>query len=374
MPHPDKVFDALLLLLRAGLWGQLPSQELRAAESGRPTLFPLTAEEWAQLYREACEQTVVGIVWQGVSQLPQELMPPHATTMRWVAHVDAIERHNAAMDKALESLLSLYDSRGIEPVVLKGHTVAALYPSPELRQSGDIDLYFHDANSRKQAEQLVRDKGCSISCGADGSTHFSWHGATIEHHSEIFDLQHPRSAKIVEHTMQGIENLFLSLQVNNNLVVKALAPRPNMLLLVTHTLKHAMGRGVGLRQLCDAAMAYKAYGAAHDAAAQREFYAALGLERWCALLHSFLVQWLGMPRTALPWETPTHDTAPLMHIVRRGGNFGQHATTSKNNGAATRKIETAFSFIRNIGFCAKYAPGEALYTFWQLLKGQCKQQ
>ena len=92
MPHPDKVFDALLLLLRAGLWGQLPSQELRAAESGRPTLFPLTADEWALLYREACEQTVVGIVWQGVSQLPQELMPPHATTMRWVAHVDAIER------------------------------------------------------------------------------------------------------------------------------------------------------------------------------------------------------------------------------------------------------------------------------------------
>jgi hypothetical protein len=121
-------------------------------------------------------------------------------------------------------------------------------------------------------------------------------------------------------------------------------------------------------------MAYKAYGAAHDATAQREFYATLGLERWCALLHSFLVQWLGVPHTALPWETPTHDTAPLMHIVRRGGNFGQHATTSKNNGAVTRKIETAFSFIRNIGFCAKYAPGEALYTFWQLLKGQCKQQ
>ena len=142
MPHPDRVFDALLLLLRAGLWEQLPPHELRAEESGRPTLFPLTADEWAQLYGEACKQTVVGIVWQGVSLLPQEFMPPHATTMRWVAHVDAIERHNATMHKALASLLALYKSRGIEAIVLKGDTVAALYPMPELRQSGDIDLYF----------------------------------------------------------------------------------------------------------------------------------------------------------------------------------------------------------------------------------------
>lgn len=374
MSTGDKVFDALLLLLRAGLWGQLPPQELRASENGRPALFPLAADEWARLYRQASEQTVVGIVWQGVSQLPQELMPPHATTMRWVAHVDAIERHNATMDKAVESLLALYGSHGIEPVVLKGHTVAALYPTPALRQSGDIDLYFPNADERTQAEQLIRDKGCHTSHGADGSTHFSWQGATIEHHSSIFDLQHPRSKKIVEHSIQGIENLFLYLQVNDKLVVKALAPEPNTLLLVTHTLKHAMGRGVGLRQLCDVAVAYNAQSPTSDTKSQRELFTALGLERWCSLLHSFLVQWMGLPRTVLPRETALRDTTPLMHIVRRGGNFGQHATTSKNSGILTRKKDTALSFIRNIGFCAEYAPVEALYTFWQLLKGQCKRQ
>ena len=374
MPHPDRVFDALLLLLRAGLWEQLPPHELRAEESGRPTLFPLTADEWALLYGEACKQTVVGIVWQGVSLLPQEFMPPHATTMRWVAHVDAIERHNATMHKALASLLALYKSRGIEAIVLKGDTVAALYPLPELRQSGDIDLYFPNADDRKLAEELVRENGCATSHSADRSTLFTWQGATVEHHSEIFDLQRPRSVKIVEQTMQGIENLFLPLRVNDSLVIEALAPRPNMLLLVTHTLKHAMGRGVGLRQLCDVAMAYKAQGGALDATAQKELFAAMGLERWCALLHSFLTQHLGLPRTALPWDTPERDTTPLMHIVRKGGNFGQHAATSKSSGAVTHKIDTALSFIRNIGFCAEYAPLESLYTFWQLLKGQCKRQ
>lgn len=364
----------MMALLRAGLWRHPVSQCADEAPLGAAPLFPLTPDEWAHLYYMAREQAVVGVVWQGVSLLPQESMPPHATAMRWVAHVDAIERRNALMDKALMSLLMLYRSHGIDPVVLKGHTAAAVYPSPELRQSGDIDLYFSNARERDKAERIVRDMGYTFSYSADGSSAFSIQGVTIEHHSALFDLQRPRSVKIVQQAMQGIGNLFIPLWINDNIVIKALAPVPNLLLLNTHLLKHALGRGVGLRQFCDVALAYNAARGTPDAAGQKELYASLGLERWCGLLHSFLVQWLGLPAEALPWETPQCDTAPLMRIVRRGGNFGQYASGGKNGRTATRKIDTALSFMRNIGFCVRYAPGEAFYTFWQLLKGQCRRQ
>lgn len=372
----------MMALLRAGLWEQPSAGPLPMSASAEEhtvpvdgfSPFPLTPEEWQALYAIACEQAVVGVVWQGVSLLPQEFMPPYSTVMRWVAHVDAIERRNAVMDGALASLLSLYKECGVEPVVLKGHTVAAMYVAPALRQSGDIDLYFPNVREREKAEEIVRGKGFSLDYSADGSSVFSWQGVTIEHHSSLFDLQRPRSVKIVESTVQGIENLFLPLQVDNNLVIKALAPQLNLLLLSTHILKHALGRGVGLRQLCDMAVACNAARGAVDEAEQRTLYAALGLERWSALLHSFMVQCLGLPVDALPWQGPSVNPDPLLRIVCKGGNFGQHAGGGSDNSVATRKIDTALSFVRNIGFCAKYAPGEAIYTFWQLLKGQCRRQ
>lgn len=364
----------MMALLRAGLWQHPVSPCTDDVATGSAPLFPLSSDEWGVLYAMACEQAVVGVVWQGVSFLPQEQMPPRPVMMRWVAHIDAIERRNAVMDKALMSLLALYRENGIDPVLLKGHSAATLYPEPSLRQSGDIDLYFPDSLSRRAAERLVQDAGCTLVSGADGSTVFSWQGVTVEHHGELFDLQHPRSVKIVAPIVAGIENLCVPLPISNDFAVKALAPYPNLLLLNTHILKHALGRGVGLRQLCDIAVAFSASCGSVDGASMKGLYASLGLGRWCSLLHSFLVQWIGLSQDALPWDGEPVDVAPLMRIVRRGGNFGQHSGSGKERGALARKGETALSFLRNIGFCAGYAPGEAYYTFLQLLKGQCRRQ
>lgn len=364
----------MMALLRAGLWQQPVAQCAANASDGSIRLFPLSADEWGSLYSMACEQAVAGVVWQGVGLLPQEMMPPQALVMRWVAHIDAIERRNAYMDRVLTTLLILYRSRGVDPILLKGHSAAALYPEPHLRQSGDIDFYFPDARSRRAADELARSVGCETSLSADGSTVFTLEGVTIEHHSTLFDLQRPKSVKIVESVVAGIENLYVSLPVDKDFKVRTLTPLPNLLLLNTHILKHSLGRGVGLRQLCDIALAYSAVGRSVDGARMKEIYDSLGLGRWCSLLHSFLVQWMGLPQEALPWSDELRDSTPLMRIVQRGGNFGQHAGQGNEKGTLARKGDTALSFLRNIGFCIRFAPGEAFYTFWQLLKGQCKRQ
>lgn len=375
MPENNRLFNAMMALLRAGLWQDAAVPADVASSGACVAHFPLSPDEWKALYALACEQAVVGVVWQGISSLPVQYMPPQAVVARWVAHVDAIERRNVAMDKALASLLGLYRANGIEPVILKGHTAAVNYPSPLLRQSGDIDIYFPSQAQRLKAEEILKDSGLEPVASADGSTVFGWCGVTVEHHSTLFDLQHPRSRKIVEPILARIENLCISLRLNNELTVNALAPYPNMLLLSTHVLKHALGRGVGLRQLCDVAVALNASRRNIDGREAWELFASLGLERWSLLLHSFLVQWLGLPPEALPWnDGKAVDTAPLMRIVQRGGNFGQYAGNGAPKGAVARKLGTAFSFLRNLGFCAKYAPGEAFYTFWQLLKGQCRRQ
>ena len=62
----EKIHAALLVLLRAGLW------EREVEDS---SCFPLTEAEWKQVYLLSRQQTVTGIVFQGVQSLPEELLP-----------------------------------------------------------------------------------------------------------------------------------------------------------------------------------------------------------------------------------------------------------------------------------------------------------
>jgi hypothetical protein len=352
-----------MALLRAGLWG----------DPCDTTLFPLSEKEWYGVYEVAQEQTVVGIAGHGLTRLPNEMLPPPKLIMKWVAHVDAIEQGNTRQVLALTSLLKLYRGAGIEPVLLKGLSAGSNYNRPSYRQSGDIDLYFPVPGDRERAEQLVREQGTGLVISADGSTSFSWEGVTIEHHGYLFDLQSRRALKIVSPLVQGIENLCVSLSFTNGASVKVLPPLHNMLLLNTHILKHAMGLGIGLRQFCDIAVAYRAYSAQGRGDELKALFKAMRLERWCSLLHSFLVQHLGVDSRWLPWESKYRDPECLMNIVQQGGNFGHYAPTyGRRLGAFTAKADTGIAFMRNARFCAVYAPGEALYTFWQLLIGQCR--
>lgn len=57
-----KVQKALLVLLRAGLW------ESRIEDL---SCFPMSAGEWKNLYLLSRQQTVTGIVFQGIQHLPE---------------------------------------------------------------------------------------------------------------------------------------------------------------------------------------------------------------------------------------------------------------------------------------------------------------
>lgn len=57
-----KVQKALLVLLRAGLW-ESKIEDL--------SCFPMSAGEWKNLYLLSRQQTVTGIVFQGIQYLPE---------------------------------------------------------------------------------------------------------------------------------------------------------------------------------------------------------------------------------------------------------------------------------------------------------------
>ena len=362
--YTDAERTALLMLLRAGLWEREPEDF-----SG----LTLPDESWENIFRLAREQTVTGITFRGLQYLPDSMFPPESLLLRWAAQTDAIERQNRQMNKVLAKLNSIFREKGLNPILLKGQGVARFYEQPLLRECGDIDFYFNNSCAWESALIALGFRHISMKEQADKGVYYRWQGVDVEHHRRLFDLYNP----FLQGFANGLEQKkgYSQFALTTDSEVRITVPSPflDLLLQNLHILKHTLGRGIGLRQLCDMARTcYKLYGETNTTE-MKSVCRKLGLEKWCPLLHAFLTTNLGMPAKYLPYPETAPTPDPLAELIWRGGNFGQYDAgfTPKTEGWR-RKRQTAWSFIRNVRFAFRYAPQESLWFFTQLMKGQLK--
>lgn len=327
-------WDCFLTLLQAGLWE-------------KDVELPDTPDEatWELMLRWARDQAVTGLLLRSFTHLPEHQVPPATVRMRWIVEADLLDRKGTRVARVEQEALALFLKEGLQPIIQKGSRSARHYAYPALRISGDVDLFFPEA-SFDRAVTLVPDARRA----PDGSYVFKREGVPVELHPRYYDLH----------------------------VDPASLPEPEsvcgeLLLLSAHTLKHALGAGVGLKQLCDMARALYDCEGQYD---KRELAAALErarIDRWHALLCSLLVSDLGLdPSYCLDGFTAT-DPAALRDIVRAGGNFGQAAEARKkalrHRSAFARKASTAFSFLKRLPFSLRVAPQETRATIRELVKG-----
>lgn len=353
MTVSDPITVAFFALLRSGLYERPLSDEEQTVVS------MLQPADWPSLVQLARQQTVTGLLYRAINHLPQGTALPGDIVLDLMAYAGGLERENRRKTAVMEALLADYTLAGLHPVVLKGATVAAYYVHPELRYSGDIDLYF-PPEEVDRACQLT--EGCTKA--SDGTIHFRRDGVDIDLHDRYFDL-HCAAGKL---PAVG-------------------TPEATVLMLSAHILKHAVGAGIGIRQLCDLAMAWQALrrpSAEADSgikpAAMQEVFRRTGTLRWNRLLFSFLEDYLGLTDSPLADQRVCSD--PLLKIVLEGGNFGHFAAartaalqagaSGERAGTRRRKRNTLSRFLHRLPFSLRYAPRETFATMWTLVRGNLK--
>jgi predicted transcriptional regulator len=359
--------SAFFELLRCGLWER---------EIENFSLFPLSDSQWMWVYKQSIRQTVQGLLYRGFQYLPEEFFPPESILLRWIVEINHIENRNLRTERVIETLYKRFEVYGIRPVLQKGQGVAMMYVHPELRVCGDIDFYFLDKKSFKFIKRILKEDGVEIHTQADGSYEYFWEGIQVEHHSMLIDLQNPfayPSLRKLEE-MKGFEEAY----INKDFLVKVPEPSLNVLMLDTHIMKHAFILGIGLRQFCDLARAYYIYGQRNkiDGDELERIYKKLGIKKWSTLLHSFLVEYIGLSESILPYkEVKLVESVTLLNLVLNSGNFGQHIpewkTASRN--FISRKLYTFKTMYRNRKVSFKYASFETVCKFIHLLLGQANE-
>lgn len=357
----SREYRALFALVKAGLWHE------RIEDT---TVFPLTDEEWDNVVELAHRQTVTGLVYRGLDYLHDSCLPPDNVMFPLVADADRIENLNKRINNTVVELFGIFEERGLHPVLQKGQGGATMYLDPLLREPGDIDIYFPNEAEHRIAQEIVLEHVASVSKMSDGAICYKWKGIEVEHHRSMYDIHSPfainRLKKFFD--IADTKKIYLDKALTKTICVPP--AKQNLLLMVSHILKHAIGRGVGLRQLCDLARACHELRTEVDAPGMRCLYEVAGIGKWSKMLHEFLCEWVGMPKNDSPYNGTIgrSDTSKLFEIIVRGGNFGHYdeRLSKVPSSMWRRRLQTFNSFCSNASFSLSVAWQEAVWTVARL--------
>ena len=354
----------LLQLLQSALWEQTPQSEVFAS---------MTAQDWEQVLLASRQQTVKALVCQGLTMLPEDLQPSDFLLIRWMAELGQVEQQSHQMNEALLSLITFLEDNGLRPVVLKGQGLARLYRFPLLRECGDIDLYFPEARQQQEAHRSLADRGIHPQHKPDGSWLYSWQGVPVEHHPHLTDLANPYAQDCLQELERQYPCVQVPLGMGTDAQIRVPSPMLSLLLQTIHILHHAIGWGIGLRQMVDMAVSCQSFQGQIDAHAFRDASSRLHLLRWNRLLYGFLVQSLALPQECLPYEERLHGGRALEKRIWRDGNFGLNSSLRQSSSSHPwqGKCRTAWSMLSHSGLGWRYAPLETFFTALSLAKGQC---
>ena len=103
---------------------------------------PSSREEWEALYKVVGEHNLLGVTFPVIDELHDETEIPLGVYTRWAMVSQKIEKKNENHRILCRELYNRFAADGLRSCIFKGQAAALRYPRPELRQSGDIDIWI----------------------------------------------------------------------------------------------------------------------------------------------------------------------------------------------------------------------------------------
>ena len=234
------------------------------------------------------------------------------------------------LKQILASALELLREHHIEPVLLKGFSLARLYPNPNLRQFGDIDL-FVGLGDFHQACTLLRTLPGSYNWGeeVDVGRHYNieFGNYPMEIHRVSADVVDPKEAAtyaVIEH-----DGLYDHTQHVSFEDLEITIPSKEFMVFYTffHAWEHFLNSGVGWRQISDVALTLHAYYGQLDLDKLRQWFTGMHLMKPWQAFGLLMVEHLGLPEAEMPFYDASCRRAAqrLYRNVMEVGNFSRNS-------------------------------------------------
>ena len=93
------------------------------------------------MFRMARKQALIGVCYDGVCRVPEHQRPPQDVMETWSRLTEKIAAIYRLHLYRTEQLVPILEQNGLRGCILKGTALSRLYPVPERRMCGDIDIW-----------------------------------------------------------------------------------------------------------------------------------------------------------------------------------------------------------------------------------------
>lgn len=321
--------------------------------------FPiLDSTQWQKLYTLARQQAIVGIIYKSIERLPKEKHPPRELLFKWIATTERIKELNQHINKTAQKVESQFRDNNLQSCILKGQGIAQLYPNPELRTSGDIDIWIN--SNRKEIISFVS-KFSKLS-------HAVYHhidglkidGVEIETHFTPSYMANPFANRRLQKWIQkeSTKQFEHCTNIGEEITIHTPTLAFNRVFILHHIYRHFFYEGIGLRQMMDFYYVLKQGFTKEEQLETIRIYKRLNLLNFAGAAVYVLRKFFGL-------EEMFHIVAPnekygrvLLYEILSGGNFGQ---IKQQRNTKENKLQRGWRIIKRSLQFIMYEPLEVVW-------------
>lgn len=212
-------------------------------------------KDWEEIMFLSKMHCIQAIVFDEILKFPEYILPNQKLRVKMFAAIEAVKYSNNKINSTLKKILKEYNNLDLKFINIKGPVCAINYPQPELRCTGDLDIYLYRKDDFKKANDWVISQGYKYYKDEIKLGHwaFEYNDIIIENHNNItfFEKEKYNSAfeRIISNILSSKD--FKSITINKQIQVVTLNETINYLYIYLHLFFHFIHGGTGFRQYMD---------------------------------------------------------------------------------------------------------------------------
>lgn len=341
----DKLYSQFLTLLSSSLHNDIPefSEEV----------------DWETLYRLAGEHMIAPVIYEAARRCEKFEEAAPALRQNWRKQAIATNMLQLQKDAELHDIYKLLEKNNVHPLIVKGLVCRSLYKNPHSRLSGDEDMLVK-SDEWERCEKVLSDYGLT-SDESDGAV-VTWQGKNGVH-LEIHRTLFPEDSAAYGHLNEAFRDVFDEAIHGTfcDIPVYTLSPTHHFLYLICHSVKHFLGSGFGVRQLCDISLFAEKYSNDIDWNEIHTWLKKWGYDVLTANLLDIGIKYLGLHEECvkLPTDENLIDSEPLLMDLFDSGVYGKSTQSRVHSSRITLNAVEGKTSGKSV-FKTVFPPKEAL--------------
>lgn len=302
--------------------------------------------DWEKAYQLSQEQSVQGIVLQGIEAVQGAWLKVHGSPLvprilllQWIGEAQVIEQRNKEMNAFIADLIEKLRKNEIYAILVKGQGIAQCYEKPLWRCSGDVDLLLSADNYEKAKEVLIP-LASEVETEYKGFKHLGMtiDGWVVELHGSLRVGLPQRINRVLDEiqadTFYGGN---VRSWLNGQTQIFMLGKENDIVYVFVHFFNHFYKEGVGLRQICDWCRLMWTYRDSLNYGLLEQRIKRAGLTSEWKAFGALAIEYLGFPKDSMPlldvrskkedvrWRKKANR---IMEFILKSGNMGHNRDMS----------------------------------------------